>query len=154
MLDAGYPKGALNYWKSHFLRDLSDDAIETMIDAFEKCPSPMSGILVEHFHDAAARIGVSDTAFPLRSAGYNLLVLSQWMNEADNERCINWARESYSAMQPFVGLGRYSNYLDDDEEADTSTSSYVPNFRRLHEINAKYDPYNFFHINQNIRPLS
>jgi hypothetical protein len=79
-----------------------------MIDAFEKCPSPMSGILVEHFHGAAARIGVSDTAFPLRSAGYNLLVLSQWMNETDSERCINWARESYSAMQPFVGLGRYS----------------------------------------------
>jgi len=154
MLDAGYPKGALNYWKSHFLRDLSDDAIETMIDAFEKCPSPMSGILVEHFHGAAARIGVSDTAFPLRSAGYNLLVLSQWMNGADNERCINWARESYSAMQPFVGLGRYSNYLDDDEAGDPSAAAYGPNFRRLQEIKAKYDPENFFHINQNIRPLS
>jgi FAD/FMN-containing dehydrogenase len=124
-----------------------------MIDAFEKCPSPMSGILVEHFHGAAARIGVSDTAFPLRSAGYNLLVLSQWMNETDNERCINWARESYSAMQPFVGLGRYSNYLDDDEAGDPSAAAYGPNFRRLQEIKAKYDPENFFHINQNIRPL-
>ncbi len=84
MLDAGYPKGALNYWKSHFLRDLSDAAIDAMIDAFEKCPSPMSGILVEHFHGAASRVGVSDTAFPLRSAGYNLLVLAQWMSPADN----------------------------------------------------------------------
>jgi FAD/FMN-containing dehydrogenase len=154
MLDGGYPKGALNYWKSHFLRDLSDEAIETMIDAFEKCPSPMSGILVEHFHGAAARVGVSDTAFPLRSAGYNLLVLSQWLNRVDSERCIDWARESYAAMQPFVGMGRYSNYLDDDEPGDPSAAAYGANYRRLQELKAKYDPVNFFHINQNIRPLS
>jgi FAD/FMN-containing dehydrogenase len=154
MLDGGYPKGALNHWKSHFLRDLSDDAITTMIDAFEKCPSPMSGILIEHFHGAAARVGVTDTAFPLRSAGYNFLVLSQWMSHADNERCINWARASYAAMQPFVGLGRYSNYLDDDEAGDPSAAAYGPNYRRLQELKAKYDPQNFFHINQNVRPLA
>src|SRR5205809_1127807 len=55
MLDGGYPKGAFNYWKSHFLRELSNDAVATMIDAFEQCPSPMSGILLEHFHGAATR---------------------------------------------------------------------------------------------------
>jgi FAD/FMN-containing dehydrogenase len=153
MLDAGYPKGALNYWKSHFLRDLSDDAIETMIDAFAKCPSPMSGILLEHFHGAAARVPVGDTAFPLRLAGYNLLVLSQWTDPADNEPCINWARQSYAAMQPFVGAGRYSNYLDDDEPGDPSAAAYGPNYHRLRELKAKYDPENFFHVNQNIRPL-
>ena len=49
MLDGGYPKGALNYWKSHFLRDLSDGAIEAMIDAYSRCPSPMSGILLRIF---------------------------------------------------------------------------------------------------------
>jgi FAD/FMN-containing dehydrogenase len=154
MLDAGYPKGAFNYWKSHFLRELSDDAIETMIDAFEKSPSAMSAILLEHFHGAAARVGLSDTAFSLRSAGYNLLVLSQWMNRADNDQCIGWARESYAAMQPFVGLGRYSNYLDDDEAGDPSAAAYGPNYRRLQELKAQYDPENFFHVNQNIRPLS
>jgi FAD/FMN-containing dehydrogenase len=154
MLDAGYPKGALNYWKSHFLRDLSDSAIDAMIDAFEKCPSPMSGILVEHFHGAASRVGVSDTSFPLRSTGYNLLVLAQWMSPADNERYIDWARQSYGAMQPFVGLGRYSNYLDDDEAGDPSAAAYGVNYRRLQELKPKYDPQNFFRINQNIRPLA
>lgn len=154
MLDAGYPKGALNYWKSHFLRDLSDEAIEAMISAFEKCPSPMSGILVEHFHGAASRVGVSETAFPLRSPGYNLLVLSQWLRPADNEQCVNWARESYAKMQPFVGVGRYVNYLDEDEQGDPVAVAYGPNYRRLQELKAKYDPGNFFHINQNIRPPS
>jgi FAD/FMN-containing dehydrogenase len=153
MLDAGYPKGALNYWKSHFLRELSDDAVATMIDAFEKCRSPMSAILLEHFHGAATRVAASDTAFPLRSAGYNMLVLSQWTSPADNEPCIDWARTSYAAMQPFVGLGRYSNYLDDDEAGDPSAAAYGPNYKRLRELKAKYDPDNFFHLNQNIRPF-
>jgi hypothetical protein len=55
---------------------------------------------------AAARVGVGDTAFPLRSTGYNCLVLSQWLSPADNGQCIAWARETYAAMQPFVGVGR------------------------------------------------
>jgi FAD binding domain/Berberine and berberine like len=154
MLDAGYPKGARNYWKSHFLPKLTDEAIQTMVECYERCPSPMSGILLEHFHGAAARVGVGETAFPLRSPGYNFLVLSQWTNPMDDARCIAWARETYAAMQPFVGLGRYVNYLDDDEPGDPAAAAYGPNYRRLREIKATYDPENFFHMNQNIRPLS
>jgi FAD/FMN-containing dehydrogenase len=153
MLDGGFPKGALNYWKSQFLVGLSDAAIETMVDAFGKCPSPMSSLLLEHFHGAAARVGVGDTAFPLRSSGYNFLVLSQWMDRADNERCIDWARHSYAAMQPFLGQGRYSNYLDDDETGDPSAAAYGSNFGKLQKLKTKYDPENVFHINQNIRPV-
>jgi FAD/FMN-containing dehydrogenase len=154
MLDAGYPKGALNYWKSHFLPDLTDAAIDTIVDAFERCPSPMSEILLERFHGAATRVGIGDTAFPLRAAGYNLLVLSQWMSPADNEPCIAWARQTYAAMQPFVGVGRYVNYLDHDEAGDAVAAAYGPNYRRLQALKAKYDPSNFFHLNQNIRPVS
>ena len=64
MLDAGYPKGALNYWKSSFLAELSDEAIDAMIQCFSKCPSRMSQILLEHFHGAATRVPVNETAFP------------------------------------------------------------------------------------------
>src|SRR5439155_1599343 len=52
MLDAAYPKGALNYWKSSFLSTLSDDAIDTMIDCFARCPTPMGQIILEHVHGA------------------------------------------------------------------------------------------------------
>jgi FAD/FMN-containing dehydrogenase len=152
MLDAGYPKGARNYWKSHFLPEVTDEAIGTMVECYERCPSPMSGILLEHFHGAATRVGVGETAFPLRSPGYNFLVLSQWTHPADDERCIAWARETYVAMQPFVGLGRYVNYLGDDEPGDPAAAAYGPNYRRLRELKAKYDPESFFHMNQNIRP--
>jgi len=152
MLDAGYPKGALNYWKSSFLPTLSDAAIDTLIDCYSRVPSPMTGIIIEHFHGAVTRIPVGDTAFPHRSEGYNMLFLSQWTNPAESERNIAWARESYAAMQPFVAPARYVNYLDNDETGDPVAQAYGPVYARLRQIKAKYDATNFFHMNQNIKP--
>lgn len=152
MLDAGNPKGALNYWKSSFLAQLTDDAIDTMIESFASCPAPMGGLLLEHFHGAATRVGATETAFPHRADGYNLLVLAQWMEAAASDKCVAWARETYAAMEPSFANGRYANYLDDDEAGDSVVAAYGPNYRRLQEIKTKYDPTNFFHINQNIRP--
>ena len=154
MLDAGYPRGALNYWKSSFLSTLSDDAIQAMIDGFARCPAPMGEILLEHFHGAVARIGPTDTAFPHRAPGYNMLVLSQWMDRQHNEACIAWARETYASLQPFAGAGRYVNYFGDDEPSDAIAAAYGPNYRRLQEVKATYDPANFFRMNQNIQPLA
>lgn len=153
MLDAGYPKGAFNYWKSTFLRQLSDDAIDTMIQCFARCPSPMGQLLLEHIHGAVARVGVQDTAFPHRAIGYNFIVLSQWTEPAITDQCIAWARETYAAMEPFAAAGRYVNYLGDDEPGDAVSAAYGPNYRRLQELKTKYDPKNFFRMNQNIRPL-
>ena len=152
MLDGAYPKGALNYWKSSLLAQLSDAAIDTLVDCFARCPTPMGQLLLEHFHGAVTRVNVSDTAFPHRAEGYNLVVLSEWMEPKDTDRCVAWARETYRAMEPFVGSGRYVNYLGDDEVGDPTAAAYGPNYRRLQEIKKKYDPSNFFHMNQNIRP--
>lgn len=152
MLDAAYPKGALNYWKSSFLSDLTEGAIDALIECFARCPSPMSQLLIEHFHGAVSRVGVSETAFPHRSVGYNLVVLSEWMDHTDTDRCIAWASDSYTAMTPFLAPGRYVNYLGDDELGDPVRAAYGPNYQRLKEIKTKYDPDNFFHMNQNVRP--
>jgi FAD/FMN-containing dehydrogenase len=154
MLDANYPKGALNYWKSNFLTELSDHAIDTMIGCFARCPTPMGQLLLEHIHGAAIRVGAGDTAFPHRKEGYNFLVLAQWMQPADTSVCIAWARETYDRMRPFFAAGRYVNYLDDDEAGDPVAAAYGPNYRRLQQIKAKYDPKNFFRMNQNIQPLA
>lgn len=154
MLDPAYPKGALNYWKSSFLKQLSDDAIETMVACFARCPSPMGQLLIENVHGAVTRVGVTDTAFPHRGGGYDFLVLSQWMEPADTDRCVAWARETYAAMEPFFASARYVNYLDDDEPGDAVSAAYGPNYRRLQHVKAKYDPQNFFRMNHNIRPLA
>jgi FAD/FMN-containing dehydrogenase len=102
----------------------------------------------------APRIGIGDTAIPHRTEGHNFLVLSQWTDTANTDACIACARETYTEMQPFVASGRYVNYLDDDEAGDPLLSAYGANYRRLQELKTKYDPKNFFRMNQNIRPLA
>jgi FAD/FMN-containing dehydrogenase len=153
MLDAGFPRGALNYWKSNFMMELNDQAIDTLISQFALCPSPMSALVLEHIHGAVTRVGVGETAFPHRHEGYNLLIVSQWLNSGDNARHIAWARESYDLMRPCFAPGRYVNYLgEDDDGQDAVAAAYGPNYQRLRMVKAKYDPTNLFHLNQNIRP--
>jgi FAD/FMN-containing dehydrogenase len=153
LFDAALPRGAKNYWKSSFLRELSDQAIDTIVGAFEHAVSPMTQIGIEYFHGAVCRVPRDATAFPHRDTGFNLLVLGQWSGPAETEREIRWTRETYAAVQPFVGSGRYVNYLDDDEPGDPAAQAYGPNYRRLQEIKAQYDPENCFRQNQNITPL-
>jgi FAD/FMN-containing dehydrogenase len=153
MLDAGFPRGALNYWKSSFLKELSDQAIDTMVESFAACPTPMGALLLEHFHGAATRVKPADTAFPHRAVGDNFLIIAQWMNPADSARCTAWARETYARMERFFAPGRYVNYLGDDEAGDPVAAAYGANYRRLQEIKTKVDPQNLFRLNQNIRPL-
>src|SRR4051812_27648258 len=125
-----------------------------MIDCFARCPSLMSKLLIEHLHGAVTRIAPTATAFPQRSKGYNLLFLAEWLDKAQTEACTAWARDSYAAMQPFIGATRYVNYLDNDEQGDAVAAAYGPNYRRLQAIKAQYDPDNIFRMNQNIRPLA
>ncbi len=152
MLDAGFPKGALNYWKSAFLKSLSDGAIGAIIASFAKCPTPMGAILLEHFHGAACRVPVDATAFAQREPSYNLAVLGEWMDPGQTKACTAWTRETYDALKPFMTMRRYVNYLGDDETGDMGEAAYGANYARLRKIKAKYDPGNVFHLNQNIVP--
>jgi FAD/FMN-containing dehydrogenase len=152
MLDAGFPAGALNYWKSNFLHELSDAAIDTMIAQFALSPSKMSGLVIEHVHGATTRIGATDTAFPHRREGYNFLVVAEWLDPRETARNIAWAKQTYDAMRPYFTPDRYVNYLDEDDAGDAVRASYGPNFDRLRSLKARYDPANLFHLNQNIPP--
>ncbi|MGH9204063.1 MAG: FAD-binding oxidoreductase, partial [Vicinamibacterales bacterium] len=152
LFDASLPKGALNYWKSQFLTDLSDEAIRVLADRFESCGSPMSQIVIEHFHGAASRVPMSATACAMRLSGFNVAIISQWMDPRQNDPCIAWCRGTFDALKPFLAETRYVNYLDHDEAGDPAAAAYGANYSRLRELKAKYDPENFFHANVNIRP--
>jgi len=152
LLDGAFPKGALNYWKAQFLTELSDEAIGVLIDRYNACPSPMSFIILEHFHGAASRVPVDHTACATRITGFNAVILSQWLDPAESDRHIAWARDTYSALQPFLGATRYLNYLEDDAPGDPAAVAYGANYARLRDLKAKYDPDNFFRGNVNIRP--
>ena len=152
LLDASMPRGALNYWKAHFVKDLTDDCIDAILDAFAKCPSPMSQMVIEHFHGTASRVPVTDTACAMRLTGYNVVIVSQWTDEKDTERGIAWARDTYAALGPYLGTTRYVNYLGTDEAGDPAAVAYGQNYARLKELKKKYDAENVFHVNVNIKP--
>jgi hypothetical protein len=154
MVDGGFPKGALNYWKSNFLSTLADGAIDTMIERFADAPSPMSALLLEHFHGAATRVAPTATAFPHRAVGYNFLAVGEWMDPSATAANVAWARGAYAAMAPHFASGRYVNYLNAEEVVDESavSAAFGPNGKRLLEVKRKYDPDNVFHLNQNIKP--
>jgi FAD/FMN-containing dehydrogenase len=154
MLDEASPHGILNYWKSSFLEELSDDAIDEMIDQFEETPSEMNFALIEHFHGQVVRIPVEATAAPHRHTGYNFILPSAWTNPADSDANIAWTREAFAALEPFFAKRRYVNYLDDDDIAANPTrQAFGPNYDRLVRVKNEYDPTNFFRHNLNIKPV-
>jgi FAD/FMN-containing dehydrogenase len=151
ILDAGYPAGSLNYWLSSFTRGLPDGLIGIAVERFAAVPSPMSAILLEHFHGAVTRVGVSETAVPHREQGWNLLLPSVWTDPADTEANIAWTRETFAAMRPHFRTGRWLNYLGDDQADDAIRAAYGLNYERLREVKRRYDPDNVFHLNHNIQ---
>jgi FAD/FMN-containing dehydrogenase len=153
LLDAGFPKGARNYWKSAFFKELSDEAVDIMLDGFQKTPSIMSGLVLEHFHGQVTRIPATATAYPHRQPGYNLVLTAQWLDPADDEANITWAKETFSALTPHMADAAYVNYLDGDD-LDRVRSAYGPNWERLVSLKRRYDPDNVFRLNQNIDPAS
>jgi hypothetical protein len=78
-------------------------------------------------------------------------VHGRWESPADDDRCKAWAREFFAKSQPFASGGAYINFLT-EEESDRIAFAYGPTFKRLVDLKTKYDPTNFFRMNQNIRP--
>jgi FAD/FMN-containing dehydrogenase len=155
LLDPNYPRGAFNYWKSSFVRGLDDELIDTVVERFGSCPSPLGAIVFEHFHGAVTRVDPEATAVPHRSMSYNLHIPTVWLDPADTEANIAWTRGTYDAAEPFRADGRWLNYYaDDDGDAGALEAAYGPNAPRLAEIKRRYDPDNVFHLNQNIRPAA
>ena len=151
LLDAAYPKGALNYWLSSFTTGLPDPLIDAIVERFQSVPSPMTAILLEHFHGAVTRIDPTETAVPHRDEGWNLLLPSEWLDPAHTEANIAWTKDTFAALSEHFSGGRWLNYLGDDQD-DAITSAYGPNYARLVEVKRRFDPDNVFHLNHNIPP--
>ncbi len=149
--DPAWPRGARSYWKSSFLAELSDAAIDALIAQFAVCPSPMSGMIFEHVHGAVTRVGVRDTAFPQRDNSLTGLVASQWLDPQDDEKNIAWTRAAYDALRPFMVRESYVNYLAYDESRTAIEQAYGPNYERLVALKKRMDPTNLFHLNQNVK---
>ena len=147
--DGGYPTGRRHYWKGGFLRRLTPEVIDILVDFAESRPSPHTGLGLQQMHGAAARVPPGATAFAHRHDQWDCLILAQWDSRADDERNIVWARDCYRALEPHLDRGVYVNDLGADEGLRVK-AAYGENFERLLAVKTAYDPENVFRGNQNV----
>src|SRR5262245_11401509 len=150
LLDASFPKGALNYWHASFLTDLSDAAIDALVSGYEACQLQMCQMVIEHFHGAASRVPVGDTACAMRVEGFNVVIAAQWSEPKDTGSGTGWCRNTYSSLEPHFARTRYVNYLEDDAPGDQAAIVYGPNYGRLRQLKKKYDAEQHFRTNRTI----
>lgn len=152
VLDPGFPNGLSNYWTANFVRELSDEVIDILADGFAQSPTPLCAVVLEEFGGTVKRMGTEDTATPLRDGDYNVAIVARWSDPADAERCTGWARGLYRALSPHFASTAYINYLPEEHEGNLAAIYGARRYQRLSELKRKYDPDNFFRMNQNIKP--
>ena len=143
--------GARNYWKSHNFTELSDGALDSMIEFAGRLPSPQCEIFIGLISGAANRVPPEAMAYGHRDVKFVLNVHGRWDDATDDEKGIAWAREFFKASAPYASAGAYVNFMT-EEEGDRVEAAYGSNFNRLVQIKKQYDPENVFHLNQNIKP--
>ncbi|GAB2576424.1 FAD-binding oxidoreductase [Spirosoma areae] len=151
LFDAATPHGLPRYWKSGNVPEIKDDFIDVVIEQAARQPSPFSFILFFHIKGAAARVDPAKTAFGLREDQWDFDIVSQWMDPADTQVNIDWTRTFWNQIEPYT-KGVYVNHLGGEDEATRVRAAYGPNYERLVALKTKYDPKNFFRLNNNIVP--
>jgi FAD/FMN-containing dehydrogenase len=155
LLDASARPGLNYYVKSEFLPALSDDVIDTIVDHASRITSPQSVIAGFHLGGAVSRVDEDATAYSHRDAAYSLIINCAWIDPDESEKHIQWTRAFWEALQPFSSGGAYVNFQSRDEGEDRVKATYgTAKFERLSALKQKYDPLNFFRLNQNIKPAS
>lgn len=153
MLDAGQPAGLQYYWKSEYLHEISDDAIETVIGYATGITSPNTRLALFQLGGAIQDVDDDAMAVSHRDAEYVLAINTGWKDPEDNQQQVQWTRDLWTAMRPFSTGGVYVNFLGEDDGQNRVRAAYgAEKHARLVQLKNKYDPDNFFCLNQNIEP--
>jgi FAD binding domain/Berberine and berberine like len=146
------PPGLRNYWKSNYLQELSDGAIEVLVDHYRTVPAPHTHVVIEHLGGAVSRVGADETAVDHREALYNFLIVGMWTDAAMDAQVIGWVRDLWGALQPFSSGGLYVNYEAEHDMGRVQAAYSPAKYARLVAVKTAYDPTNLFRLNQNIPP--
>lgn len=138
--------GKQYYLKSSFLRELTPEVIEIIVE-FANRGAVNSWF--QHLGGATSRVAPDATAYAHRDVAFNFGIMYIGDDPAENETKIAAVREFYKAMEPHMA-GFYTNLNEDDEKK--TWGNYGENYPRLVEIKNKYDPTNLFRLNANIQP--
>lgn len=151
MLDEYFLQNRHHYWKSAFTPGLDEEGIRVFVDYMSRKPSPLTIAYLEQVHGAAARVPVAETAFPHRGDRWDFAILTQWADPSEAEVNVAWTKEFFEAMRPHLDESVYVNNLGEEGD-DRVRAAFGANYERLAGLKRKYDPENFFRLNQNVRP--
>jgi FAD/FMN-containing dehydrogenase len=153
LVDDAVPIGNRYYWKSSFTRSVSQELATVLHRGADAMPSPRSLILLFEMKGAIQRVSKESMAFDHRDANFEMSIIAEWTDSAHDAANIGWARDLWTATQPFVMSSVYSNHMTADEPPDRVRAAYgASKFERLAGLKAKYDPTNLFRMNHNIAP--
>jgi FAD/FMN-containing dehydrogenase len=152
--DPFFPKGLLQYWKSTYVEDLSNELFNTLCRLSAERPSPRTTMDIWPQAGAASRVPAHATAFGQRRP-FMVAFESSWTDPNETDANIAWAREAHASMKQFSSAGIYLNFPGFGEEREELVkSAYGENYSRLAQLKATYDPTNLFRMNQNIIPAN
>jgi FAD/FMN-containing dehydrogenase len=150
--DGLYPPGDQWYWKGDFVRELSDEAVAQHV-RFREVPTPQSTMHLYPIDGAVHRVGREETAWNYRDANWSMVIAGVDGDPGNRDVITRWARDYWQALHPHSAGGSYINFMM-EEGPDRIRATYGANYERLQQVKAKYDPENFFHVNQNIEPAT
>ena len=151
LFDPLTPRGMQWYWKGDFVRELSDRAIELHIEHISKVPTELSLAHIYPIDGAVHQTGRHETAWNCRDATYSMVICGIDPDPAKAAALKTWAWEYWEAIHPYNLKGAYLNFMMEEGE-ERIRATYGDNYGRLAAVKTKYDPTNFFRVNQNIKP--
>jgi len=152
LFDPFFPKGLQWYWKGDFVKELSDEAIDTHIAQAAQAPSDLCLMHLYPIDGAVRRVPGDATPWGARDASFSMVIAGIDPEAKNADKLKNWGRGYWNAVHRFNLEGSYVNFMMDDEADHRVEASYGANYKRLAAIKAKYDPHNLFRVNQNIKP--
>jgi len=151
LFDPLFVPGLQWYWRADNFTDLSDQAIARHVEHGPKVPTMLSTMHLYPVNGAPQRVGKNDTAYSFREALLSEVIVGVDPDPANSPMISGWCKEYWNALHPFSAGGAYVNFMM-DEGQERVQATYRDNYQRLAEVKSKYDPTNFFRVNQNIRP--
>jgi FAD/FMN-containing dehydrogenase len=149
--DGVYPPGDQWYWRADFVNELSDEAIAVHAKFGAQLPTWKSTMHLYDITGAAAEPSNDATAWAYRGAQWAEVIVGVDPDPANAGLIKKWTVDYWEALHPYSAGGAYVNFMM-DEGQERVQATYRGNYQRLAAVKRQYDPDNFFHVNQNIKP--
>jgi FAD/FMN-containing dehydrogenase len=153
LFDPLYPPGLQWYWRADFFKEISDASIARHAEYGAKLPTMHSTMHLYPIDGAVHRVGAEETAFSYRDANWAGVTVGVDPDPANRDKITKWTRDYFEAVHPYSAGGAYVNFMM-EEGQERIKASFRENYNRLATIKKKYDPENFFRVNQNITPAA